>query len=417
MKVNISFKKALALLAAATLICGAAGCSGTATATPTPSAAPTATPEPVKEKVSLRLWGSQDDQAMLGQMVTSFKAANPDKEYDIKLAVVGEPDAVTRYLEDPNAAADVFAFSNDQLYTFTDAGGLYEITRNKDAIIAANGAGSIEAASVGDSLYAYPMTADNGYFLYYDKSVISEEQAESLDGILEACADANKKMFFDISNGWYIASFFLGAGGSLTIDEEGKQVCDFNNENGVKAGEAIKALTAHTAFLTGDDAVLTGGFGDTIAAGVSGTWNAEAILEKLGENFAATKLPTFTMDGEQIQLGSFGGYKLVGINSLTASPLDAMALAEWITNEENQLLRFQKRAMGPSNINVADSEEVKANIPLAALSMQGQYATSQKDVLNSFWNPAEAFGTAMETKDYSKSVQQMLDEMVAQITQ
>lgn len=366
------------------------------------------------DTVTLKVWGSQEDQVMLGEMVEAFKAANPDTNYNITFGVVSEADARARFLEDPAAAADVFAFPNDQIYDLVGAGALYEITLNKADIVAANGAGSIEAASVGDELYGYPMTADNGYFLYYDKSVISEEQVQSLDGILAACEAAGKKMFMDVSNGWYIASFFLSGGNHLGI-EDGKQVCDFNNENGVKVGEAIKAFTAHPAFLTGDDAVLTGAFGETIAAGVSGTWNAGAIEERLGENFAATKLPTFTLDGEQRQMGSFAGYKLVGVSSQTQNPMAAMALAEWLTNEQNQIKRFNDRAMGPSNIVAAASDEVKANIPLAALALQSQFATSQKDVLSNYWGPAEAFGVAMETKDYSKSIQEQLDAMVAQI--
>lgn len=368
------------------------------------------------ETVALKVWGSQEDQAMLQEMAESFKAANPDKTYDITFGVVGEPDAKTKYLEDPEAAADVFAFANDQLYDLLSADALYEVTLNKDAIIAANVAGSIEAASNGDHLYAYPMTADNGYFLYYDKSVISEEQVKTLDGILEAANAAGKKVFMDVSNGWYIASFFL-TNGKLGLDENGKQTSDFNNEAGVAAGEAIKAFTAHEAFLTGDDAILTGGMGDTIAAGVSGTWNADAIKEKLGDNYAATKLPTYTANGEQVQMGSFAGFKLVGVNTMTQYPEDAMALAEWLTNEENQLKRFEMRAMGPSNINVAASEAVQANKALAALALQAQYAVSQKDVLGNYWSPAEAFGTTMEAKDYAKDVKTLLDEMVAQITQ
>ncbi|MEG2480567.1 MAG: extracellular solute-binding protein [Clostridia bacterium] len=365
------------------------------------------------ETITLKVWGSQEDQEMLGEMTEAFKAANPDKTYEITLGVVGEPDAKTKYLEDPAAAADVFAFANDQLYDLVHADALYEVTRNKDAVVAANVAGSIEAASVGDTLYAYPMTADNGYFLYYDKSVVTDPS--TLDGILADCAKAGKKMFMDVSNGWYIASFFLGAGCTLGLDEAGNQVCDFNNEKGIAAGEAIKAFTANEAFLTGDDAILTGGMGDTIAAGVTGTWNADAIKEKLGENYAACKLPTFTCGGAQVQIGSFGGYKLVGVNTQTAFPTDAMDLAEWLTNEANQVTRFEKRAMGPSNINAAASEGVQANVALAALAAQSAFATSQKDVLGNYWSPAEAFGTTMEAKDYSKDVPTLLNEMVAQI--
>jgi arabinogalactan oligomer / maltooligosaccharide transport system substrate-binding protein len=368
-----------------------------------------------KETVTLKVWGSQEDQAMLQQMIDSFKAKNTSKIYDITLGVVSEADARTRVLEDPAAAADVFQFANDQITDLVNAGALYEVTRNKDAIIAANMAGSIEASTIGGKLYAYPSTADNGYFMYYDKSVFTADDVMSLDKMLEVAQAKNKKVFMDVSNGWYIASFFLGAGGKLGVDSNGKQTCDFNNANGLKAGEAIKAFTAHPAFLTGDDAVLTGGIGTTIAAGVSGTWNAEAISGKLGANYAATKLPTVNMGGTQTQLSSFAGFKLVGVNSQTKVPVDAMTLAEWLTNEENQILRFKTRQMGPSNIKAAKSPEVMANIALAALAAQNVFAVSQKEVLGNYWGPAEAFGTAMEAKDYSKSIQEMLDAMVAQV--
>lgn len=398
----------LALLIAAAMIFALAACNGTDTGQTTTSAE--------KEKVSLRVWGAQDDQALLQELIDGFKAANPNKEYTITLGVVGEDQAKTKFLEDPDAAADVFSFPNDQIRDFVTAGALYEVTRNIDQLKAANMEGSIEAATLDGKLYAYPMTADNGYFLYYDKSVINDEQVKTLDGILGAADAAGKKMFMDVSNGWYIASFFLGAGGKLGIGEDGKQTCDFNNETGVKVGEAIKAFTANKAFLTGDDAVLTGGIGTTIAAGVSGTWNAEAIQAKLGDNYAAAKLPTFTVGGEQVQMGSFGGYKLVGVNKGTANPIDAMDLAEWLTNEQSQAKRFEKRALGPSNLAVAASEAVQANVALGALAAQNEFATSQKDVLGSYWGPAEAFGAEMEAKNYSKSIQQQLDDMVKQIT-
>jgi len=391
-----------------------AGCTP---ADPSVSDSQNSGPDPTKATISLRVWGSQEDQAMLQTMINAFKAEYTDANYDITLGVVGEGEAKTKFLEDPAAAADVFQFANDQILDLVAAGALYEVTRNKDAIIAANMEGSIEASTVNDKLYAYPSTADNGYFMYYDKSVFTEEDVMSLDKMLEVAQAADKKVFMDVSNGWYIASFFLGAGGTLTIGEDGKQVTDFNNERGVLAGEAIKAFTAHPAFLTGDDAVLTGGIGTTIAAGVTGTWNAVAIEEKLGANYAATKLPTFTLGTEQVQMSSFAGFKLVGVNSQTANPVAAMTLAEWLTNEENQILRFETRQMGPSNINAAKSEEVLANVALAALANQNQYAVSQKNVLGSYWGPAEAFGAEMEAKNYTKTVKELLDEMVAQIQQ
>lgn len=368
------------------------------------------------DKISLRVWGSQDDQAMLKGMIDEFVKANPDKQWDITLGVVGEPDARQKYLEDPAAAADVFAFANDQILDLVNAGALYKVTRNTEDFSNIYAQGTIDAASVDGQLYAYPMTADNGYFMYYNKNVITEEDAKTLDAMLAKAGEQDKKVFMDVSNGWYIASFFLGNGGTLKIGADGKQVTDFNNEKGVQAGEAIKAFTADDAFITGDDSILIAGLTDgTIVAGVSGTWNAEKISEALGDGYAATKLPTYTTPDGQVQMGSFAGYKLLGVNSQTKYPAEAMDLAAFLTNEENQIKRFELRQMGPANINAASSAAVQSDVALAALAEQSKYATSQKEVLGTFWNPAEAFGTAMESKDYSKSVQQMLDDMVAQI--
>ena len=371
-----------------------------------------------EDVINLKVWGAGEDQAILGEMIEAFKKAHADdgKTYNITLGVVGEDDAKTRVLEDPAAAADVFSFLDDQLLDLHRAGALYEITRNKSTIITENSEGSIEAASMGDALYAYPMTADNGYFLYYDSRVLKNSDVQTLDGLMKAANEAGKKVYMDVSNGWYIASFFLGAGCEIGLDAKGKQTCNFNNQYGVQAAEAIKAFCADGAFVTGEDAVLTGGIGNTICAGVSGTWNAQAIQEKLGNGYAAVKLPTFTCGGVQVQMSSFAGYKLMGVNSATKHPVEAMELAQFLTNEENQIKRFQTRALGPSNLKAAASDAVKANVALAALAQQNVHASTQREVLGTTWDPLEAFGTAMEAKNYTNSLQKQLDTMVSQIT-
>ncbi len=397
------WRKGIALLLSVMMLCSFTACKRV-------------TDDVKKDAVELKVWGAQEDQEMLKAMVEEYKKEHPETDYRITFGVVGEKDTQTKILEDPDAAADIFAFPDDQLGDLVKAGVLYEITLNKANIEQANSEGSVNAAKIDDKLYAYPMTADNGYFLYYDKSVFSENDVKTLDRLLEVAAAKNKKVLMDISNGWYLASFFLGAGCTLDI-KDGKQTCDFNNDKGIAAGEAVKAFTANSAFITGEDAVLTGGMGSTIAAGVSGTWTADAIKEKLGNNYAATKLPTFTLDGQQVQMKSFAGYKLMGVNSATKHPKEAMQLAEFLTNEKNQLIRFEKRAMGPSNKKAAEDDKVKANVALAALSMQNQYGVTQGNVLNTSWKPMEAFGTAMETKDYSKTVKEYLDTMVSQIAE
>ena len=193
---------------------------------------------------------------------------------------------------------------------------------------------------------------------------------------------------------------------------DGKQVIDFNNANGLAAAEAIRAFCNDPAFVTGDDSVLAGGIGDAIACGVSGTWVASAIQEKLGDNYGCCKLPTFTCDGKQVQMGSFLGCKIYGVNSQTAYPVDSMELAEYLTSEKAQIERYNVLNYGPSNVNALADDTIASNLALQALNAQSEFAVSQM-VLGGFWTPAEAFGAELEAHS-TGDLQTMLDQLVEQ---
>lgn len=154
--------------------------------------------------------------------------------------------------------------------------------------------------------------------------------------------------------------------------------------------------------------------GDVICAGISGTWVAAALKERLGDNYAAAKLPTFTVDGEQVQMGSFLGCKIIGVNTQTQYPVEAMDLAEYLTSEAAQIRRYEVRGYGPSNLNAAASEAVSADVALSALAAQSEFGVSQH-VLGAFWTPAEAFGAELEAHSEA-DLQTLLDQFVSQVT-
>ena len=346
-----------------------------------------------EDAVSLRVWGSQDDQQLLRKMCEDFAAANPDKNYTFHFGVVGEGDAKKIFLDDPAAAADVFHFSNDQLSDLVSAGALAQIGGEyRERAERENGAGSVDASMIDGKLYAFPATADNGYFLYYNKKYF-DEAPDTLDDILAAC-NQERKFAMKLSDSWYCASFFLTAG--CTFSEEKK--IDFNSPAGLAAATAMNALCRDSRFINFGadyDSSMISGFGDgSVIAAVSGTWTAEKIASEIGaENLGAAKLPKVKIGGEELQMRGFAGYKLVGVNASSAHPEDAVKLAAWLTNEENQMKRFTERAAGPSNTNAAESGAVKANVALAALADQLQYSVSQNNVPASYWTAAEGFGT------------------------
>lgn len=388
---------ALALSAAMVLSAGVmlAGCSGDPDPNPDPNQ---------KENVSLVLWGPSQQQTMAEEMIEAFKAKYTDKNYSITYNVVSEADAAGTITTDVSAGADVYAFANDQLLVLQRAGALAQVGGSYlEDIRANNSASSVEAATFDGKVYAYPYSDDNGYFLYYDKSKV--DSPETLAGILEDCAASGSKFIFDLDNSWYDAAFFFGAGASyeVTYNSDGSVntvACDFDDATkGTVAGKAMIELANSSAFLNGDDnsitAELTGG---TFGAAVSGTWNAKVISETLGENYAACKLPTFEVDGQTYQMGSFAGCKLYGVNPTSDHLADAHRLAAFLSGEEMQQKRYDDMQIGPSNTKVAASDAVKANIALAALADQAQYATAQIAVPGGFWSAVEAFGQEVVAK-------------------
>lgn len=385
-----------------------------------------ASEEGKKEGVVLTVWGAEDDQAMLTEMIESFQKENAEAaDWNINLSMESEKDAKDDVLNDPESAGDVFAFADDQFDDMLNGNTLHEITLDADTVIEENGgqdSAVVTAASKDGKLYAYPMTADNGYFMFYNKKYFkSEEDISSLNDMLKIAETKKKKVSMTIDDGYYILSFFAGAGLELSKGEDGTNICNWNATDGEFKGtdvaQAILDITGSKGFENVQDVEFVKGVKDgSIIAGVSGTWNAAEVEKAWGDNYAATKLPTFTCAGEQVQMASYAGYKLIGVNAYSQNAEAAMKLARYLTNYDNQVKRFEMRGLGPSNVLAADSEEVKANPAISALALQSQYATLQR-VGENFWDPARTLGAILvEGNSDGADLQKLLDTAVEGIT-
>ena len=115
-------------------------------------------------------------------------------------------------------------------------------------------------------------------------------------------------------------------------------------------------------------------------------------------------------------MASFSGCKLVGVNAYSRYPEWAARLAEWITNEENQRLRFAQRGQGPANSAAAASPEVQQSAAIAALLAQSEFSQIQR-VGGNLWDPVTEFATSMAQGNPSgASLQVQLDRMVVGVT-
>ena len=391
-----------------------------------------------KTKYTLTVWGAEEDQAMLKAMCDAYAKANPQNEYKFLFGVQSEADAADKVLNDVESGPDVYSFASDQINKLFAAGALARVGGEAERnVIANNTPGSIDAASFKingeDQLWAYPMTGDNCYFVYYDKRVFTEESLlASLDSMLDTAAAAGKTVHFKLNDdGWYLSSFFFANPDlkyEVTYDDamvEQSVSINFNEAGGLEAMKAIRNYVAHDSLVvqTDDSKIIAAFTEGSAAAAVTGTWNRKAISDLLGENMGVCKLPTVMIAGEQTQLSGFMGYKLVGVNGFSKNKGEAHKLAEWLTNEQNQLIRFQQRGFGPTNKNLASLPEVLNDPVISVVLEQGQFNRPQKSVPGNYWTPmgslitplvtAKADGTYADITD--EKLQEYLDALVDQI--
>lgn len=372
--------------------------------------------------VKLTVWSEKDNVDTTSKMVESFKEHYKDEaQFDITIDVQADAKVRDVMLTDVHNGADVFSFPDDQLTSLVAGGVLVEIP-DAEKVKSANIEESVKAATLDDKIYAYPMTADNGYFMYYDKNYFSADDVKSLDKMMSVAASSGKKFAMEFNSGWYMYTFFGNTGLNLSINPDGvTNKCNWNSESGDIKGTDIKsalsAIASNPGFVSmpnGDIAAAMKS-GDVIA-GISGVWDVMNVKAIYGENYGACKLPTYTVAGKEVQMSSFTGYKMMGVNAYSENRDWACRLADWMTNEDNQKLRFKERNQGPSNINVAASDEVKKVPAIQAVIEQSKYGTLQR-VGNSFWDACKDFGdTILSGTNNGMTDQELMDKLVNGIT-
>ena len=324
-------------------------------------------------------------------------------------------------------APDIYAYASDQTLNLVAKGALAQVPSTfASAMKTAMGDDAMAAAEVGGKTYGYPYAGDNGYFLYYNKSVFSGKEAklEKFDDVVSVCKDAGLKVSYNISNTFYSTGlmFTFGARYSVTLSSDSKTIAsvsaDFNGEKGMKAIKAMKAIVNNTSV----DCTSTGQKAPTTANGlgacVDGSWNAASYKEAMGNDYACIKLPSVTVDGETKNIGSFLGYKLYGVNpSKTGTDTTKLGvlhkIANYLVSKDVQVSRFNDLTIAPTITDVKNSDAVKNTPHVAALAAQASYSVAQTIVPNNIWQESTAPYTELvkaENKDADETkLQSILD--------
>ena len=372
----------------------------------------------------ITVWVAEKAVDLTKQQIENFNKTNElGITFNATVEAVSEADSATQMITDVEAGGDIFCFAQDQFARLVQAGALAKLgVAAADAVRSNNDSSAVTAATAGSELYAYPLTADNGYFMYYDKSVIPEEDVGSLEKLIADCEAAQK--YFSMENetsAWYIASWFFGTGcvSEWETDSDGAFVSikdTFNSPEGLIAVKGMKKLLDSDFYLSSSDGA---GFDSGCAVVVTGTWAYDTIHGILGDNLGAAALPSFEVDGQSYHMGSFSGCKLLGVKPQTDAVKAAALhkLAQYLTGEQGQLERFNfTGSWGPSNLVAQGNEAVQANVALAALQAQNAYAQVQGQIHGAWWDIAKVIGTDVKNATDEAGLQQALDNYSAAIS-
>ncbi len=360
---------------------------------------------------NITMWVSEMDgvAAQFQSQIDAFEAANPGIVINAQIEGVTEADAGSKVVADVATAPDIYCFAQDQLARLVQAAALAAPGGDiATAIKANNDAGSVAAASVAGTLYAYPMTSDNGYYMYYDTSIISNP--DSLEDIIAACEANGVKFRYALENAWYTASFFFATGchSNWTMNQDGEFIAvddDFNSDAGLAAMKGMQKLAQSKCYDSNADIFTDAG------VVITGIWNAGAAADHFGANLGATDLPSFTVDGKSYHLGSYTGNKLMGVKPQTDTKKAAVLslLAQYLTGEECQNQRFASFEWGPSNLKAQASEAVQSNASLAALALQNAYGQPQGQIHGSWWDIAKVLGADAKAAKSDADLKAALD--------
>ncbi len=415
-------KKIIALLLALVMALSLVACGGSETPAETkaPAAADAPAADAAPEAITLKVWAPQEDQvddsSWLIQVEKAFEEAHPEYTITWDNGVCAEGDAKTMVTADPAAAADVFMYANDQLGDLVNAGALAKLGGSYlEQVTTDCYATYVNTVTHTDgSVYGFPV-APNTWFMYYNKTLLTEEDVKSLEACLEKGIVA-----FETSNSWYLPAFFF-ANGCTLFGETGADAAagvQFGGEAGYQAMATVVDLVNNNAnFKNGADGYGNAGLKDgTVAAYFSGSWDYAGLYEALGEDLGAVAPPTVMINGEAKQLKSYAGSKAVGVNPNTKNAKAAMQFAAFLANADSQLLRFQLRNITPAVTALGENADVAASIvAVAENATMASASIAQPSIpeMGNVWTPIADMGTNILNGNVTAdNVNEMVDAMV-----
>jgi len=248
------------------------------------------------------------------EYVTDYNATH-DKEFPFEVSVKGVDTgtAAATFLDDPDAGADIFTVAHDNLGKLI-AGSSAIAPVQSTALLAQIQADNPQSflnvikGTVNGTLYTFgvPYIAQS-LVLYYNKAYITETQAQTWEGILQAAKDNGKQALSLSGTDGFNNSFLLLARNAETNETTLRLYVDGVQSDCFGTGDdTISVMKWGQRFFTdpnGAKRPSDSGWEIELSNEISisfigGAWHFTAAQSALGSNLGITVLPQFTITAD-----------------------------------------------------------------------------------------------------------------------
>lgn len=378
-------------------------------------------------KGTITVWVGGESVSYYQEVLEDFRKKN-DFEYDFKVVESDAGDAAKVFLEDVEKGADIFTVAHDNLAKLTAGqSAIMPVTDQSllDQIEADNPdvfKDVIKKEMHGNNYtFAVPYIGQ-ALVLYYNKAVVSEEQAKTWEGLAEAAKNASstgnvvKACTFqgkdNYNFSWSILARQMPSNTTTLKLYENKNAenCYFQGDDMVAVtkwaqdffdlpnGATYPSSSEWTMELTPSEGENCG----KAVALVGGAWNYEKVKSALGENnVGVAKLPTFTTKeaygsipaGTTFQSGTFYDCKAFVMKKTSQYAAQLQEVVKYLSSKEIQEGSFEQCNNLPAYKNAeAEFDAFKENNTATQLA-KAQYEMKQYAI-------AQPFGTGELFNDY-----------------
>lgn len=272
----------------------------------------------------IRVWVGEESVEFYQTVCNEYAAANPDFGYTVEVKGMDTGAVAGTISNDPTAAADIYTVAHDNIGKLASTQCAKPIGDQSliDQVLADNPESfqNVIYSTLNGQKYLYGVPyISQALFLYYNKALVTEEQAKTFEGLQEAAKAAGTKAVTVTGDDGYNMSFALLATkvadhsttvriyeGAESVSGGSKGVSNCQGDDTVAVFRWLQEFAADEngfkwASPDGWDADLDKSNKGVLAV-IGGAWHYNTAKAALGEtNLGIALIPTFTLTASSVE--------------------------------------------------------------------------------------------------------------------